>query len=80
MMPRELDAYACRPAPLCPDRHCRRSMKVRGLDWVCYHHAEPVRVRDLPRAYAEGRIEDHLGNIVDAVYDDGRWQTRTERF
>lgn len=86
MTPRELDAYARKTPPLCQRREwgqprCNQPMKIRGLDWVCYHHEPPVRVRDLPKpVYAEGRIEDHLGDVVDAVYEDGAWQTKASKF
>ena len=92
MLPSEIEAYQRRLPPRCPrvtdGERCGRSMVARSLSWACYHHDPPERQPDEPtRAiYATGRIEEHLGHIVDAEYTReigekvASWKTRVRRF
>ena len=56
---------------------CERPMRIRPEGYVCYEHAEPVRVPRPPRLqeipFFEGGIEAAIGCEVDLVYtkDDG---------
>ncbi len=79
MLPSEIARYARRPAPECPQMppRCRARMVSRGLDFVCYRHNPPYRLRDEPLrpVYADGCIEDALGQIVGAQYTERGWET-----
>lgn len=80
MTPSEIEAYQRTPAPRCPHEddgeRCRRPMVAHGTEWVCYHHEPPERRRDEPLRplYADGRIEDHLGDVVDMEYSREPWE------
>ena len=92
MLPSEVEAYQRRQRPRCPrvtdEEACGQLMVARGLSWACYHHDPPERLRDesLRPLYADGRIEDHLGHIVEAEYTKephekaASWKTKVRAF
>ncbi len=92
MLPSEMARYQKRLAPACRAvvglNRCGRPMVARGTSWVCYRHDPPVRLRDEPLKplYAGGRIEDHLGDVVDVRYtrEPGEvrasWKTKVSKF
>lgn len=81
MLPSELSAYAKAPAPRCREHDWRPLMQLRGLDWVCFDCTPPRRARRRPKPlYAEGRIEDHLDEIVGVQLTPLGWVTTREKF